>query len=174
VLADRLRELIGTHPNPRMLEGVPQLAGCSRSPLDWNDYDARSFERARGELGMWSTQAGLDRAAERAAEKIAIVFSAGDNGDAKPPALSAGVEAIDENDAALLAFLNRHPSLRRMIADVLPDKGPQDRKAVARRMRKLADRTPALVDYPKDGRSGVAILPAGVEALKRATAPMPR
>lgn len=85
----------------------------------------------------------------------------------------AGPEAIDEHDAAVLTFLSKTPTLRRKIADVLPDHGPQDRKAVARRLRKLADRTPPLVDYPEGGRSGVAILPAGVEALKRAAAPTP-
>lgn len=117
----------------------------------------------------------IDRAAERAAEKIARVFGGSDdNGHAKPPALPAGADAIDEHDAALLAFLNRNPSLRRKVSDVLPEKGPQDRKAVAKRLRKLADRTPPLVDYPKDERSGVVILPAGTEALKRATAPTPR
>lgn len=99
--------------------------------------------------------------------------SVGSDG-AKSPALPAGAKAIDEHDAALLAFLNRSPSLRRKVADVLPVKGPQDRKAVAKRLRKLADRTPPLVDYPKGGRSGVVILPAGVEALTRATAPTPR
>ncbi|QOJ18612.1 MAG: hypothetical protein HRU76_13920 [Phycisphaeraceae bacterium] len=98
---------------------------------------------------------------------------AGGNDDARPPALPTAA-AIEENDVAILEFLNRTPSLRRKIADVLPDEGPGDRKAVARRLRKLADRTPPLVDYPLRGRSGVAILPAGVEALKRATAPMPR
>lgn len=93
--------------------------------------------------------------------------------NSKSPASPAGAEAIDEFDASLLAFLNKKPSLRRKIAEVLPDDGPQDRKAVAKRLRKLADRDLPLVDYPKDGRSGVAILPAGVEALKRATAPTP-
>jgi hypothetical protein len=96
------------------------------------------------------------------------------DGGEKPPALPAGNEAIDEHDVALLAFLNRNPSLRRKVSDVLPDNGPQDRKAVAKRLRKLADRVPPLVDFPKDGRSGVVILPAGSEALKRATAPTPR
>lgn len=75
------------------------------------------------------------------------------------------VEPIDEYDESLLEFLNRKPILRRKISDVLPDKGPQDRKAVANRLRKLADRTPPLVDYPKDERSGVAIFPAGIALL---------
>lgn len=88
------------------------------------------------------------------------------------PAVAA--DAIDENDLSLLVFLNQAPNLRRKVADVLPDKGPQDRKAVAARLRRLADRSPALVDYPKGGRSGVVILPAGVDALKRATALTPR
>lgn len=97
-----------------------------------------------------------------------------DDGHGNQLALPAGAEAIDEHDAALLEFLNRSPTLRRKVSDVLPEKGPQDRKAVAKRLRKLADRTPPLVDYPKNGRSGVAILPAGAEALKRATAQTPR
>lgn len=111
---------------------------------------------------------------ERTDRRTTGVFGGVDNGDTKPPALPAGAEAIDEHDAALLAFLNKSSSLRRKVADVLPEKGPQDRKAVAKRLRKLANRTPPLVDYPRDGRSGVAILPAGAEALKRATAPTPR
>jgi hypothetical protein len=90
------------------------------------------------------------------------------------PSPPVGAEALDEYDVALLEFLNRTPTLRRKIADVLPERGPQDRKAVGRRLRKLADRTPPLVDYPRHGRSGVVILPAGVEAMKRATAPTPR
>jgi hypothetical protein len=85
----------------------------------------------------------------------------------------AGAEAIDEHDVALLTFLNQRPNLRRKVSDVLPSKGPQDRKAIASRLRKLADRALPLVDYPKIERSGVVILPAGVEALKRATAPTP-
>ena len=84
-----------------------------------------------------------------------------------------GTDAIDEYDAAILSFLNRRPGLRRLVADVVPDYGPQNRKAVAKRLRKLADRTPPLVDYPKDERTGVAILPAGVEALKRTTETTP-
>ncbi len=98
-----------------------------------------------------------------------------DNDDAKPTVLPAEADAIDESDLALLEFLNRKPNVRRKVSDVLPEKGPQDRKAVANRLRKLAKRTPPLVDYnPKSGRSGVAILPAGVQALKRATPPTPR
>ena len=92
---------------------------------------------------------------------------------AKPPAPPAGAEAIDEYDVALLAFLNQTPNMRRKVSDVMPVKGPQDRKAVSNRLRKLADQIPPLVDYPKGGRTGVAILVAGVDALKRVTAPTP-
>jgi len=113
-------------------------------------------------------------ATNRAAAKVALASAADDNGDANPPALPSGVGAIDEHDVSMLAFLARSSSLRRKVSDVLPDKGPQDRKAVAKRLRKLADRTPPLVEYPKGGRSGVVILPAGAEALKQATAPTPR
>lgn len=90
----------------------------------------------------------------------------------QPPA--AGSQAIEENDLALLAFLNRSPTMRRKVTDVLPDTGPQDRKSIGKRLRMLADRNPPLVDYPKHGRKGVAILAAGIEALKSAPAPMPR
>ena len=109
---------------------------------------------------------------DSAAAKVVQAMTARDDDDT--PALPAVTDAIDEHDAAILAFLNRAPSLRRKVSDVLPEEGPQDRKAVAARLRKLADRTPPLVDYPKGGRGGVAILTAGVEALKRATPPTPR
>lgn len=92
------------------------------------------------------------------------------NDGAAPGPLPAAAEAIDEHDAALLAFLNRTPSLRRKVSDVLPDTGPSDRKAIAKRLRKLADRTPPLVNYPKGQHGKIEILPAGIEMLKRATA----
>ncbi len=143
----------------------------------------------RGEFGAsWdpskapaSAHAAIALYAERGAE-AALAAASKPNATMIDPALlaqleaaalPAGAVAIDEPDAALLAFLNKKPSLRRKVSDVLPDEGPQDRKAVAKRLRKLAARTPPLVDYPKDGRSGVLILPAGAEALKRATAPTP-
>ncbi len=97
---------------------------------------------------------------------------AGD-GDSNRWPLHVGTAAIDEDDVALLEFLNRTPGKRRKVSDVIPAKGPQDRKAVAKRLRRLADRPIPLVDYPKGGRSGVVILPAGAEALQRATAPTP-
>ncbi len=84
------------------------------------------------------------------------------------------VDAIDAEDLSILEFLNRPAGLRRKVSEVLPAVGPQDRKAIAARLRRLADREPALVDYPKAAegkRNGVAILPAGIEALKRATPP---
>ncbi|MCH8270227.1 MAG: hypothetical protein IH985_03340 [Planctomycetes bacterium] len=145
---------------------------------------ARRLRGLADDLGVWlkgreptAAEAAVDPGAfdpvaKRAAETATRMFGGGD--DTKPPALPAGAEAIDEHDAAILAFLNRIPNLRRKISDVLPAEGPQDRKAVAARLRKLADRTPPLVDYPKGARDGVAILTAGVEALKRATPPMPR
>lgn len=175
-----------THPNaagqPRSIELHTKLQDAERvfvgltisvgDPRIIIDKDAASmadlgewFARTRDELGAVLETRGLD---------VPPTTPAGDKGCAKPPALPAEADAIDEHDVALLAFLNRKPNVRRKVADVLPERGPQDRKAVAKRLRKLANRTPPLVDYPKDGRSGVAILPAGVEALTRATAPMPR
>ncbi len=111
----------------------------------------------------------IDRVAESAAEKVSQKLGGGDDGDTKPMPPPIGDEAIDEYDVAILTFLSQNPGLRRKVADVLPEKGPQDRKAISKRLRKLADRMPALVDYPEKTRRGVAILQAGVEALKRAT-----
>lgn len=88
------------------------------------------------------------------------------HGHGNPP--HAQADAIDEKDIAILKFLNERPSLRRKVTDVVPGDGPQDRKAIGKRLRRLADRTPPLVDYPKGTRLGVAILPAGVEVLKQA------
>ncbi|MBX3404144.1 MAG: hypothetical protein KF699_12100 [Phycisphaeraceae bacterium] len=156
----------------REAEAVIASANKPRAPT----IDPELLQRLEaGIAAVHSIGSNFDAGMARVGRVIESLGTQDDNnGDAKPPALSAGVEAIDEHDAALLAFLNRNPSLRRKVSDVLPDKGPQDRKAVAKRLRKLADRTPPLVDYPKDGRSGVVILPAGSEALKRATAPTPR
>jgi hypothetical protein len=97
----------------------------------------------------------------------------GDNSDKKPDA-PVGADAIDEADLAILAFLNRNPSLRRKVSDVLPETGPGDRKAIAKRLRKLADRPTPLVEYPRGQHGKVAILPAGIEHVRRATASTPR
>lgn len=128
--------------------------------------------RAAGEASVVSARGGA-----------AVVGSGGGASgreDVKPPGEPAGADVgLDDPDVALLEFLNRTPGLRRKVSDVLPDRGPQDRKAVGKRLRKLADRTPPLVDYPKDEkgnrpRNGVMILPAGVARLKQETAPKPR
>ena len=127
------------------------------------------LERAQKELSDWFP---FDKLAVQLAREmtgaLALVTPRRER-----PSPSPGAEAIDEHDAAILAFLNRTPSLRRRVSDVLPEAGPQDRKAIAKRLRRLADRTPPLVDYPQGGRSGVVILPPGVEALTRANGPTP-
>ncbi|MBX3410391.1 MAG: hypothetical protein KF859_10965 [Phycisphaeraceae bacterium] len=131
---------------------------------------AKSEAAARGETLTAAGNGVLRREIENSSGES----GEGGSGVQQTKVAQPAPDAIDEYDAAILAFLNRSPSLRRKVSDVLPDTGPQDRKAIAKRLRKLADRTPPLVDYPKDERSGVAILPAGVEALKRATEPTPR
>lgn len=95
-------------------------------------------------------------------------------GGTRTPTFPCGIEPLHEHDMEILAFLNKTPGRRRMVADVLPEDGPNDRKAVAKRLRKLADRIPPLVDYPKGTREGVAITSAGIEALKHADPPTPR
>jgi hypothetical protein len=149
ILLDRIRN----HPKPPY---SPEVLLAEHQRLFDMPVHARLHDGFVSRFDAWI---------DRVETFLSIGASASDAGDAVP------VNAIDENDASILAFLNRAPNLRRKVSDVLPDKGPQDRKAVAARLRKLADRTPALVDYPKRGRTGVVILPAGVAALKQATTP---
>ena len=85
----------------------------------------------------------------------------------------SGPEALDENDIAILRFLNKTPSRRWKVSEVVPDEGPVDRKAVSKRLRMLADRTSALVDHPPKSRRGVAITQAGIAALRRLDALAP-
>jgi hypothetical protein len=102
--------------------------------------------------------------AERAAEKAAR--DSGDRDDNNPdtPPAPAVADALDDREADILSYLCKHDGRRLAVTEVLPDR---DRKKTGERLRKLADRCPPLVDYPKGGRLGVAILPAGKEALKR-------
>lgn len=137
--------------SPTMVNGVPMRSGTPGPSMN-----------------LW-----VGHAKQVVAALIRRVAAAADNGDAKPETLAAGAEAIDEADVALLGYLDKSPNLRRKVSDVQPDYGPLDRKAVAKRLRKLANRTPPLVDYPKNSRSGVAITNAGKQALKQATAPKP-
>ncbi|MDX9910982.1 MAG: hypothetical protein RBS39_04035 [Phycisphaerales bacterium] len=97
----------------------------------------------------------------------------GEPSDAGPKMRLSGPEALDENDIEVLKFLNKTPSRRWKVSEVLPDEGPGDRKAVSKRLRKLAERTIPLVDYPQGKRAGVAITEAGIEALKRSAPPTP-
>lgn len=147
--------------HPQQDELTPAILELNATAPAWK-CSARSVsvERGSGDRAHPALGGSLDTDLSEAHRKTS-----------NPP--PAAVSTIDEYDAAILAFLNQTPSLRRRVSDVLPEKGPQDRKAVGARLRKLAARTPPLVDFPRAGRSGVAILPAGVEALKRATAPMP-
>jgi len=138
-------------------------------PLSTDAFDPDLAEQMLADVEAWLRDRGV--ADSGAGDRAAGV--SGDKSDGTTPSRSAGAEALEEADAALLTFLNLAPGRRYKVADVLPDKGPQDRKAVAVRLRGLAERTPALVDFPKKARKGVAILPAGVEALKRATPPTP-
>ncbi len=83
---------------------------------------------------------------------------------------SSAVDALDVRDLAILKFLNQTPSIRRLISEIIPKDGPQNRGAITNRLKRLSKRTPPLVDYPKMQAEGVAILPAGIAILKRAQA----
>lgn len=165
----------GTGVDAVLLAAIESASSVVAFPIDrWNALQASrpGADHQRFRVGETISKADLD-SLESAQKLFCLSDSPAQPSASGSPDLPAGADALEQNDVALLAFLNRSPSLRRKVSDVLPDEGPQDRKAIAKRLRRLADRTPALVDYPKDGRSGVAILPAGAEALKRATAPTP-
>lgn len=115
-----------------------------------------------------------DSSSKRTAERVIREFDSGEQGDTDNRAVPRGAEAIDESDVAILAFLGRNPTLRRKVSDVMPDSGPTDRKAISKRLRRMADQAPPLVEYPKGKHGKVAILLAGIEILKRTTAPTPQ
>lgn len=152
---DNIEDGIGTsvvRPDDDCRPGI--AADCALFAV-YCSIAADRLERGKGSPHQWVPQAEHDT-------------TTGDVATASTP------DAIDEKDLAILAFLAQRANVRRKVADVLPDDGPQDRKAIAARLRKLADRTPPLVDYPKGGRSGVAILRDGVAALEQATTTTPR
>jgi len=163
---DNLRKLI------KCLDNFVNDARAAAEPV-FPIEDAIFERQAKAAERRKAGEEGPTEVAEQAAVVIGWSGEPADASKSGGPDVVTVAEAIDEHDAAILAFLNRNSNLRRKVSDVLPDKGPQDRKAIANRLRKLANRAPPLVYYPKGGRSGVAILPAGVDALKRATSTTP-
>lgn len=108
----------------------------------------------------------IDRAAERAAEKIARVFGAGDNGHTKPPALPAGV-ALTTDHESILAVLGKTPTKCKTVIDVSSAGTIRNRETVGRLLGELEGF--GMVDRPHGKRKGYALTDAGRKRLPGAT-----
>jgi hypothetical protein len=110
----------------------------------------------------------IDRAAERAAEKIARVFGAGDNGDAKPKALPAGGDesagpALTVNQSRVLQTMARFDASRllssKMIAEEMDATVRLSEETVRQCVGKLIEAN--LAERPEGDRSGARLTTAG-------------
>jgi hypothetical protein len=110
----------------------------------------------------------LDRVAERAAEKMARVFGAGDNDDTKPPALPAGgVEsagpALTVNQSRVLQTMARFDASRllssKMIVEEMDAATRLSEETVRQCVGKLIESN--LAERPEGDRSGARLNSAG-------------
>lgn len=110
----------------------------------------------------------IDRAAERAAEKIARVFGAGDNGDAKPKTLPAGADespspALTVNQSRVLQTMARFDASRllssKMIAEEMDAMVRLSEETVRLCVVKLIESK--LAERPEGDRSGARLNSAG-------------
>ncbi|HMN39868.1 MAG TPA: hypothetical protein PKE29_03420 [Phycisphaerales bacterium] len=110
----------------------------------------------------------IDRAAERAAEKIARVFGAGDNGDAKPKTLPAGADesagpALTVNQSRVLQTMARFDASRllssKMIAEEMDATVRLSEETVRLCVGKLIESH--LAERPEGDRSGARLNSAG-------------
>lgn len=110
----------------------------------------------------------IDRAAERAAEKIARVFGAGDNGDVKPKTLPAGADesagpALTVNQSRVLQTMARFDASRllssKMIAEEMDPTGRLSARTIGPIVRKLIEMH--LAERPEGDRSGARLTTAG-------------
>lgn len=124
----------------------------------------RAFVRWMGEQGGPGRLNTLSDACK--VEYEAALLDLGGSGPADRIDGEAAVDRLDANDVALLEFLAERPRRRVLIRDIQPSEGPCDRKAVSIRLRKLSKMNPALVDMPRKGHPGVAILDAGLAEIR--------
>jgi len=120
---------------------------CTLHPIRMGGADGMGYSMRSSPTAL-DFPACVKAVAKRSAELRAVLV-----GHAPPPLPPTGFQAIHEYDAAILAFLNRSPGLRRDVSDVLPDKGPQDRKAVGKRASGVGKPTPTarrVGDLPND------------------------
>jgi hypothetical protein len=73
-------------------------------------------------------------------------------------------DAVTQDEIVILRLLASRPQFRPALTDVLPDAGVRGRKAIGERVRRLHDL--GYVHFPPRSRSGVSILPKGLEFLK--------
>ncbi|MFI4915651.1 MAG: hypothetical protein ACIAS6_03970 [Phycisphaerales bacterium JB060] len=133
--------------------------------------DAEQLQRAGRWFVRWMGGQGgpgrLDTLSDACkVEYEAALLDLGGSGPADRIDREAAVDRLDANDVALLEFLAERPRRRVLIQDIEPSEGPCDRKAVSKRLRKLSKMNPALVEMPRAGRPGVAILDAGLAAIR--------
>ena len=138
-----------------------QAAKDGRITPEQHEWLGKLREHWRHEIKRWRLGEADIRALIAWLEAKPGKGAAGSAARADPEAES---DAIDDFDLALLAFLNKRPTLRRRISEISPAAGPQDRKAIGARVRKL--HRLGYLDCPPGSRSGAAILPKGVEALR--------
>lgn len=105
----------------------------------------------------------IARAAKRADEGVARVFGGGDNAEAKPPHLPAGV-ALTADHESVLAVLGKTPTRCRTVIDISSAGTIRNRETVGRLLGELAGF--GMVDRPHGKRKGYALTDAGRKRLR--------
>ncbi len=110
----------------------------------------------------------IDRAAERANEKLARVFGAGDNGDAKPKTLPAGADesagpALTVNQSRVLQTMALFDASQLVSADAIAAEMDPEVRLSARTIGPIVRRLIALclAERPEGDRSGARLTTAG-------------
>lgn len=93
------------------------------------------------------------------------IYQLSSQGSTLPSAPALTTVAIpyrpDRNDYFLLKYMSSQPKRRLQIHEICPTDGPASSKAIRTRLRRLSEMTPPLVDYPRNSKSGAALLDAG-------------
>lgn len=159
--------------------GIPADKHKRESAIEWAESWMNARERQlaqpaavslssdlleRLQLAAASVDTGaIDRAAERAAERVARVLGGGDNAEAKPPALHAGVVLTADHES-VLAVLGKTPTRCRTVIDVSSAGTIRNRETVGRLLRELAGF--GMVDRPHGKQKGYALTDAGRKRLR--------
>lgn len=133
-----------------ILAGVQPRAPAVSVPLDLLDR----LQRAAAAVDP--------HAIDRAAEKTAQVFGAGDDGDTKPPAPPGGV-ALTVDHESILAVLGKTPTKCKTVIDVASAGPLRNRETVGRLLRELESR--GMVVRPFGKQKGYALTDTGRKRL---------